>query len=92
MLFREHADGSSTLREGWGDGFIFTTCEYVKHKTIISEGLFKLNGRTEICAQLTELEPHKHLGKTSLSRYWCNVQLYLSINGTVYGNLIPFSL
>lgn len=64
MLSREHADGSSTLREGWGDGFIFTTCEYVKHKTMISEGLFNTSGRTrDFCAQLMEPEPYRRLGK-----------------------------
>lgn len=60
MLCREHADGSSTLRKGWGDGFIFPTCEYVKHKTIISEG--SLTSMADFRAQLVELELYKHLG------------------------------
>lgn len=58
------------LRKGWGDGFIFPTCEYVKHKTIISEGL--LTSVADFRAQLVELEPYKHLGKVRVS-YWCNV-------------------
>lgn len=57
-----------SLRMGWGDGFIFPTCEFIKHKTIISEGrLFNISGRTNFWAQLIELEPYKHLGKVSLS-------------------------
>lgn len=31
-----------------GDGFIFPACEYVKHKTILSEGLSNISGGTEI--------------------------------------------
>lgn len=50
VLSREYADGSSTLRKGWGDGFIFPTCEYVKHKTIISEGLLTSVADRFICS------------------------------------------
>lgn len=68
VLSRELANGISILRTGWGDGFIFPTCEFIK-QIIISEGqLFNISGRTEISVQLIELEPYKHLRKVSSSQ------------------------